>query len=81
MKTRQIFTSTTCPICGRGPSTPARVFTTRGRVLQGCVDHFHTGHLVTPSESAMWHARPEAVKIRAAMKAGRDGCVTEFARA
>lgn len=80
MKTSKIYTSTTCPICGKGPSTPARTYY-QGKVAAGCVDHFHTGHLVTPSESSFWHNRPEAKKIRAAIKAGRDGCVTEFAAA
>lgn len=80
MKTSKIFLSTTCPICGKAPSAPVRVFD-GGKVVQGCVDHFHTGHLVTPSESSFWHNRPEAKKIRAAIKAGRDGCVTEFAAA
>lgn len=75
----KIYYSATCPICNRDAPSPARVYDASGKVLHGCVDHFHTGHLMTPSESAMWHARPAARKIRAAMKAGRDGCVTERA--
>jgi hypothetical protein len=76
-KTPKIFFSTSCPICGRGPSIPARTFDVRGKVLSGCVDEFHTGHL-TLGESSFWHHRPEARKIRATMKAGRDGFVTQF---
>lgn len=75
MKTT-IYLSTTCPTCCRSASTPARVYVA-GKVVSGCVDHFHTGHLVTPSTSASWHARPEAKKIRAASKAGRMGGVTQ----
>jgi len=75
----KIYFSATCPICGRAAGAPYRVYSAEGKVIHGCVDHFHTGHLVTPSASTSWHARPEARKIRAAMKAGRDGCVTERA--
>lgn len=74
-----IFFATLCPTCGRAPGAPFRVFGERGSVEMGCVDEFHTGHLVSPSESARWHARPEARRIRAASKAGRLGGVTHFA--
>ena len=75
----RVFHSATCPTCCRAPAQPFRVYDAAGKALYGCVDHFHTGHLVTPSASAMWHARPEAKKLRAASKAGRMGCVTEYA--
>jgi hypothetical protein len=55
----------TCPICTRSIYSPYRVYDDRGHVIQGCVDKSHTGHLVTPSESARWHHRPEAKQIRA----------------
>jgi len=69
----------TCPTCSRGPSVPYRVTDKgTGKVLQGCVDHFHTGHLMTPSESAWWHYRADAKKIRTRSRAMRDGYVTEY---
>src|SRR5579863_467859 len=78
-KTQKVVFSSTCPTCGRGPNNPFRSHF-QLRIVSGCVDHFHTGHLVTPGDSAAWHARPEAKKIRAASKAMRDGWVTEFER-
>jgi len=54
----------TCNTCTRGAASPFRVYDERGRVVEGCVDDFHTGHLVTPSESARWHNRSEAKAIR-----------------
>ena len=51
----------------------------RGRLVQGCVDEFHTGHVM--GEAAIWHNRPEAKKLRAALKLGRRGGVTLFAPA
>jgi len=54
----------TCNTCGRQAWSPYRVYDERGKVLQGCVDEFHSGHLVTPSESSHWHNRKEAKKIR-----------------
>jgi hypothetical protein len=60
-----------CPICTRPVDNPFRVYDGKGKVVEGCVDECHTGHLVTPSESAHWHNRPEAKKIRAALKRGR----------
>lgn len=63
----------TCPSCSKSASSPWRVYSENGKVLQGCVDAFHTGHIVTPSESNYWHNRPEAKKIRAALEKGRKG--------
>jgi hypothetical protein len=57
-----------CTTCGRPAGSPYRVFDKHGKVLQGCIDDFHTGHLVTPSESSRWHNRPEAKKHRASIK-------------
>lgn len=71
------FFSTTCPTCTRAATDPFRTFDAHGNVTAGCVDHFHTGHLVAPSASAAWHACPVAKKLRAADKAGRMGGVTE----
>lgn len=72
------FHATTCPTCTRIAAAPFRATDASGKIVNGCVDHFHTGHLVTPSASATWHSRPEAKRIRAKSKAGRGGCVTEF---
>lgn len=79
MKTKVYF-SKTCPTCGKGPHSPFRVFDARGKVISGCIDEFHTGHLVTPSESASWHGRTAAKKLRAEMKKMRQGGVTEYSR-
>ena len=57
-----------CNICGRPATLPYRVHDARGKIVQGCIDDFHTGHLVVPSESASWHYRPAAKKWRAEMK-------------
>jgi hypothetical protein len=62
-----------CNTCGRDASAPYRVYDARGKCTAGCVDDFHTGHLVTPSESSRWHNRPDAKKIRAALKRGQSG--------
>jgi len=62
-----------CPICGRAAGSPYRVYDDRGKVIQGCVSDFHTGHLVTPSESARFHARKEAVAIRRRLAKGQSG--------
>ncbi len=62
-----------CNTCGKTAGAPYRVYDVRGKVVQGCVDDFHTGHLVTPSESSFWHNRPAAKKIRAALKRGQSG--------
>lgn len=63
----------TCNTCGRAAGSPFRVYDEHGKVINGCVDEFHTGHLVTPSESSRWHARPEAKQIRARLKRGQQG--------
>lgn len=53
-----------CSTCGRAPGSPFRVYDVHGKVISGCVDDFHTGHLITPSESARWHNRPVSKQIR-----------------
>jgi len=62
-----------CPTCGKHRDAPYRVYDKRGKVTQGCVDDYHTGHLITHSESSYWHNRPEAKKIRASLKAMLKG--------
>lgn len=76
---RKVFFADTCPTCTRAAGSPFRVFNARGKVTAGCIDHFHTGHIVTPSESAAWHSRPIAKTMRAASRKMRDGFVTELA--
>jgi hypothetical protein len=73
----KVIKSELCPTCFRLPLDPFRQYNERGKVTAGCVDHFHTGHLRTGSESARWHGRPEAKKIRAGMERMRSGCVSE----
>lgn len=53
-----------CTICYKPASAPFRMYDERGKVVGGCIGEAHTGQLVTPSESARWHARPEAKKMR-----------------
>jgi hypothetical protein len=53
-----------CNTCGQPASAPFRRYDARGAILYGCIDDFHTGHLVTPSASSSWHNRPEAKKLR-----------------
>lgn len=67
-----------CPTCMRKAHSPFRVWN-GGKVVNGCVDEFHTGHLTSPSESSFWHNRPAAKKIRGNMKAMRNGYVTKLA--
>lgn len=57
-----------CNTCGRPASAPFRRYA-EGKIVAGCVDDFHTGHLVTPSASSFWHNRPEAKKMRQAQAA------------
>lgn len=53
-----------CPTCGKPAAAPFRRHDVEGRVVEGCVDAHHHGHLVTPSSSADWYYRPTAVEIR-----------------
>jgi hypothetical protein len=62
-----------CTTCGKPDHQPYRVYDEHGTVTAGCVDAIHDGRLVTPSESASWHARPEARRIRARLAKGRRG--------
>ena len=62
-----------CPLCGKAAGAPYRVYDAHGKVVNGCVGEFHSGHLVQTSESNRWHNRPEAKRIRAALERGRLG--------
>ena len=62
-----------CNTCTRSDHSPYRVYDTRGKVVAGCVDACHTGRLMTPSESANWHHRPDAKRIRARAAKGMKG--------
>ena len=57
-----------CNTCGRPALAPFRRYA-EGKIVAGCVDDFHTGHLVTPSASSFWHNRLEAKKMRQAQAA------------
>jgi hypothetical protein len=63
----------TCTTCGKPDHNPYRHYDDHGKVSAGCVDVCHTGRLVTPSESARWHARPDAKRIRAKLAKGQAG--------
>jgi len=54
----------TCSTCGRPVGAPYRRYGPSGRVLEGCVDAFHSGNLLRDSKSAKFHARQEARAIR-----------------
>jgi hypothetical protein len=63
-----------CPTCVRPKGQPFRKYDDHGKVVNGCVDEYHTGEIFPiPSESARWHYRKEAEKIRAMTKRGRMG--------
>lgn len=55
-----------CGTCCRRADAPYRLYDSQGKITQGCVANFHTGHLVAISQSNHWHTRPEAKRIRAA---------------
>ena len=79
MTTRKVILAETCPTCCRDATSPFRIHAADGKVIAGCVDHFHTGHLVSPSSSSFWHSRPVAKTIRANNRKMRGGFVTERA--
>jgi hypothetical protein len=56
-----------CNTCGRPVGLPYRRHDARGKIIEGCIDASHTGHIY--GESLRWHNRPEAKKWRAAMTA------------
>lgn len=60
-------TRLTCSTCGKGRSNPYRNYV-NGKIEAGCVDGFHTGHLVPISQSSDWHNRREARNIRKALR-------------
>ncbi len=62
---REIDARPHCYTCGRPKGSPFRVYDARGRVVMGCVDAAHDGHLAPISESERWHERKEAREIRA----------------
>jgi hypothetical protein len=61
----------TCNTCTRSANDPYRVSDKAGNITEGCVDEFHTKHLVSTSASYRWHNRKESFEIRKASKARR----------
>ena len=59
---------TQCPTCTRSKYDPFRQYDERGKVIAGCIDDYHTGHLTPISESNAWHSRKSAKQHRAANK-------------
>lgn len=43
-------------------SSQVSLFSSSGKILHGCVDAIHTDRLVTPSESAFWHAKGKMIR-------------------
>ena len=78
----QHMSAATCPICTRAAASPWRVYDAHGKVVQGCVSAFHTGHLTPLSESNRWHNSAAAKKIRRslayAQKYGYGEAVKKF---
>ena len=56
---------TTCPICCRSVDDPYRRIV-EGTIVEGCVDASHTDHInrLGPCNTAAWHNRPVAKKLR-----------------
>lgn len=52
----------TCNTCCRPAAAPLRIYNADGSINSGCVDAFHTDHVVT--KDAAWHLRPEAKRLR-----------------
>jgi len=59
---------TYCPTCTQNQCSPFRSYDECGRIVAGCIDNFHTGHLTPISASNDWHNRPEAKRYRMAVK-------------
>lgn len=53
-----------CNTCGQPAGAPFRRHDPRGKVLYGCIDAFHNGHLVPCSESSFFHNQKPAQKAR-----------------
>ena len=53
-----------CTICGKPAGSPYRRHDSEGKIFEGCVDGFHSGHLPIPSNTAAWHNRSSAKKLR-----------------
>ncbi len=54
-----------CPTCVRTAGDAHCRKDARGKVIEGCIDAFHSGHHSDP-ERARWFMRPEAQALRAA---------------
>lgn len=53
-----------CPTCTRSKYDPFRQYVD-GKIVAGCVDDYHTGHLVSISATNSWHYSKQAKEIRA----------------
>jgi hypothetical protein len=60
--------TTQCPTCTRSKYDPFRRYDERDRVIAGCIDDFHTGHLTPISASNDWHNRKFAKAHRRAIR-------------
>lgn len=56
-----------CTTCGRDPGSPYRRSDQRGKIIEGCIDDAHTGHIY--GTSLRWHMRPAAKQLRKESKA------------
>jgi hypothetical protein len=60
---------TRCTTCCRPAAAPYRRIV-EGRIVEGCVDAIHTGHLIGASRD--WHETLGAYQIRENLIAGRE---------
>ena len=64
----------TCNLCGGAAGSPGmKAYDARGRMIQGCVGEIHGEALTPATEYARWWSRPEANKLRAALRKGQSG--------
>lgn len=61
------MTPNTCAICGKLPHQPIRRLVD-GKIVEGCISAFHSGHLAPGSADEAWHNRESAKAFRAKSK-------------
>jgi hypothetical protein len=54
-----------CCTCGHAAANPYRRIA-EGKIVEGCIDATHTGHLQPTSSTLAWHDRKQAVAMRRA---------------
>lgn len=62
IRTKAGWPGSHCPTCTRAVSTPYRQYDSHGKVVSGCVDASHVGHVY--GESLRWHVGLHGREIR-----------------